>query len=98
MEEELNIPSDELENSTTEDEDSVTNNELEDSTTEDKLICPLLEENSIEDELFLSVSELLFPLSPPQATKIRTVATIPNNTIRCFRFFFLFLCLNRPLS
>jgi hypothetical protein len=110
MEEELNTPNDELEDIPTEDESGTdeldgtftleleTSDELEDLTVEDELNCPLLEENSTEDELYPSDSELLFPLSPPQDMRIRAAATIPRNAIRCFCFIFLLLTLNHQLS
>jgi len=79
-------------------EDSVTD-ELDDLTTGDEFPCSPLEYISAEDELFPSVSVLLFPLSPPHAAKISANATMPNKTIRCFRFiYFLHLALNHRLS
>ncbi len=75
-----------LELETTNDELDTPTDELEDLTTEEEYIGSLLEENSMEEELSPSDSELLFPLSPPQATKIKVTAIIPNNAIRCFCF------------
>jgi hypothetical protein len=87
-----------LELETTSDELDTPIDELEDLTTEEEFICSLLEEFSMEDELSPSDSELLFPLSPSQAAKIRATATIPNSVIRCFCFIcFLLLALNHRL-
>jgi len=78
-----------------------TGDELEDFTTEEEsgaeeLDCNVtLELETTDDELSSSDTELLFPLSPSQATKINATATIPNKVIRCFRFIsFLLLTLN----
>ncbi len=80
-----------LELETTIDELDPLTDELEDLTTEEEFICSLLEENSMEEELSPSDSELLFPLSPSHAAKIRATATIPNNAIRCFCFICSFI-------
>jgi len=73
-----------LELEATTDELDIPANELENLTTEDEYNCPLLEYVSAEDELSPSVSTLLFPPSPMHAAKISATATIPNKTIRCF--------------
>jgi len=73
--------------------------ELEKSSLEEDVTCPPLEDISPEDELLPSVSELLFPLSPSHAARIRATATIPKNIIRCFCFIcFLLLALNHRFS
>jgi len=82
-----------LELETTTDELDTPTDELEKLTSEEEFICSLLEENSMEDELSSSDSELLFPLSLSHAAKIRATATMPNNTIRCFCFIFFAPCL-----
>jgi len=75
-----------LELETIYDELNIPTDELEYLTTEDEFICSLLEENSMEDELSSSDSKLLFPLSLSHAAKIRATATTPSNVIRCFCF------------
>ena len=86
---ELESANDELENSAVEDERS--DEELDADS------CTLLEDPSAEDELSPSVPEPLFPLSPPQARKIRATAAMPGKTNRCFCFISLFLSLEaRP--
>jgi len=73
--------------------------ELEDLTTGEEFPCPPLEYIPAEDELFPSVSVLLFPLSPPHAAKISATAAMPNNATRCFCFICsLLLALNIRLS
>ncbi len=89
---ELETTSDELEDFTTEEESGA--EELDcDVALELKTASDELE--TTDDELSSSDTELLFPLSPSQATKINATATIPNKVIRCFRFIsFLLLTLN----
>jgi len=76
----------------------VSTDELEDMPTEElespeeEFNCSLLEENSIEDELSTSDTELLFPLSLSQAAKIKATATIPNNVVD-FLYFICYLLL-----
>jgi len=43
---------------------------------------------AVEDEQFPSISVPLFPLSPPQAARIRVTITIPRNAICCFCFIY----------
>lgn len=105
---ELETTSDELEDFTTEEESGAEELDcdvaLELKTASDELDTPTdeldckvsLELETTDDELSSSDTELLFPLSPSQATKINATATIPNKVIRCFRFIsFLLLTLNR---
>jgi hypothetical protein len=58
--------------------------------TEEEFTGSLLEDISAEDELYPSVSVPLFPLSPPHAAKIRAIAAIANNVIRCSCFICFF--------
>jgi len=65
-----------------------TTEELEAASDElDETVSALMLDSLADEELVLSVSVLLFPLSPPHAAKIKATATIPNNAIRCFIFF-----------
>lgn len=86
-----------LELKTATDELDIPPDELEDLTTEDEFTCSPLEDISAEDEPSPSGSVPLFPLSPSHAARIRAAATMPKNIIRCFRFIsFLLLAANRP--
>ena len=88
-----------LELDATTDELDTPADELEELTTEDEFTCPPLEYIPVEEELFPSISVLLFPLSPSHAVKISATAAMPNNATRCFRFICsLLLAVNHWLS